>query len=315
METETLAMAQEADFTLIALFFRATLTVQLVMIALIVASVYVWAITFSKYAMYRRARATCRNSTPPSGRASRSTSFTTRWRRRPSSASERVFVAGMTEWRRSLRDDGALIPGVQQRVDRSMDVAIARESERLTNGLNFLATTGATAPFVGLFGTVWGIMRSFQEIAISGNTSLAVVAPGIAEALLATGLGLLAAIPAVIFYNKLSSDADSLVASYEGFRRRVLDAPVAAARLMGASVAKSDGPRRRRGGAAAGATHVGDQRHALRGRDAVPSDHLHGRRPPDDRGRAHRPARHLRRGAAVRGRRAADRDADARWRR
>lgn len=217
METETLAIAQEADYTLIALFFRATLTVQLVMIALIVASVYVWAITFSKYAMYRRARANAQAFDTAFWSGEPLDELYDQVAVAPKSASERVFVAGMTEWRRSLRDDGALIPGVQQRVDRSMDVAIARENERLTKGLNFLATTGATAPFVGLFGTVWGIMRSFQEIAISGNTSLAVVAPGIAEALLATGLGLLAAIPAVIFYNKLSSDADSLVGSYESF--------------------------------------------------------------------------------------------------
>ncbi len=217
METETLAIAQEADFTLVALFFRASLTVQLVMIALIVASVYVWAITFSKYALYRRARANAQAFDAAFWSGEPLDELYDQVAAAPRSASERVFVAGMTEWRRSLRDDGALIPGVQQRVDRSMDVAIARENERLTKGLNFLATTGATAPFVGLFGTVWGIMRSFQEIAVSGNTSLAVVAPGIAEALLATGLGLLAAIPAVIFYNKLSSDADSLIGSYEGF--------------------------------------------------------------------------------------------------
>jgi biopolymer transport protein TolQ len=217
METETLALAQEADFTLIALFFRATLTVQLVMIALILASVWVWAITFSKLAMFRRARANAVAFDAAFWSGEPLDELYDQVADAPKSAAERVFVAGMTEWRRSLRDDGALIPGVQQRVDRSMDVAIARESERLNSGLNFLATTGATAPFVGLFGTVWGIMRSFQEIAISGNTSLAVVAPGFAEALLATGLGLLAAIPAVILYNKLSADADSLIANYEGF--------------------------------------------------------------------------------------------------
>lgn len=217
MEAETLAIAQEADFTVIALFFRATLTVQIVMIALIVASVYVWAIAFSKIALYRRARKHVAAfdaafwSGEPLDELYDSVASS------PRSASERVFVAGMTEWRRSLRDDGALIPGVQQRVDRSMDVAITRESDRWSKGLNFLATTGAISPFVGLFGTVWGIMRAFQEIAVSGNTSLAVVAPGIAEALLATGLGLLAAIPAVIFYNKLSSDADALVGTLEGF--------------------------------------------------------------------------------------------------
>ncbi|MBL4628853.1 MAG: protein TolQ [Roseicyclus sp.] len=217
METETLALAQEADFTLIALFFRASLIVQLVMVALMVASVWVWAIAFSKFAMFRRARANATAFDTAFWSGEPLDEFYDKVAEAPGSASERVFVAGMTEWRRSLRDDGALIPGVQQRVDRSMDVSIARESNRLTNGLTFLATTGAIAPFVGLFGTVWGIMRSFQDIAISGQSSLAVVAPGIAEALLATGLGLLAAIPAVIFYNKLSHDADGIVGTYESF--------------------------------------------------------------------------------------------------
>ena len=217
MEQETLALATEADFTLVALFFRASFIVQLVMVALIVASVWVWAIAFAKFAMFRKARSNAAGFDAAFWSGEPLDELYDQVADAPGSASERVFVAGMTEWRRSLRDDGALIPGVQQRVDRSMDVAIARESQRMTNGLNFLATTGATAPFVGLFGTVWGIMRSFQEIAISGQTSLAVVAPGIAEALLATGLGLLAAIPAVILYNKLSSDADEIVATFEGF--------------------------------------------------------------------------------------------------
>lgn len=217
METETLALANEADFTLIALFFRASLIVQLVMVALMVASVWVWAIAFTKCAMFRKSRANATAFDAAFWSGEPLDEFYDKVADAPGSASERVFVAGMTEWRRSLKDDGALIPGVQQRVDRSMDVSITRENNRLTNGLTFLATTGAIAPFVGLFGTVWGIMRSFQEIAISGQTSLAVVAPGIAEALLATGLGLLAAIPAVILYNKLSGDADSIVGAYESF--------------------------------------------------------------------------------------------------
>jgi biopolymer transport protein TolQ len=123
----------------------------------------------------------------------------------------------MLEWRRSHRTDGALIPGAMSRIDRSMDVAIAKESEQLNTGLALLATVGSTAPFVGLFGTVWGIKNAFEEIAMQQNTNLAVVAPGIAEALLATGLGLLAAIPAVVFYNKLSSDSERIVAGYESF--------------------------------------------------------------------------------------------------
>lgn len=123
----------------------------------------------------------------------------------------------MSEWRRSHRTDGALIAGATARIDRSMDVAIVKESEKLQSGLTILASIGSVSPFVGLFGTVWGIMNAFIEIAEQQNTNLAVVAPGIAEALLATGLGLLAAIPAVVFYNKLSADADRIVASYEAF--------------------------------------------------------------------------------------------------
>jgi biopolymer transport protein TolQ len=217
METETLSLAQEMDFSLLALFFRASFVVQLVMVLLFAASIWVWAIAFSKFTIYRLSRKRAGEFDTAFWSGEPLDELYENVVEVPGSASERVFVAGMTEWRRSLRDDGALIPGVQQRVDRSMDVAITREYERLSSGLNFLATTGATAPFIGLFGTVWGIMRSFQEIATSGNTSLAVVAPGIAEALMATGLGLLAAIPAVILYNMLSADADRLVAGYEGF--------------------------------------------------------------------------------------------------
>ena len=135
----------------------------------------------------------------------------------PDGAAEKVFASGMTEWQRSHRDDGGLIAGATSRIDRSMDVAIAKESERLQSGLTVLATVGSSAPFIGLFGTVVGIMNAFIEIAEQQNTNLAVVAPGIAEALLATGLGLLAAIPAVIFYNKLSADSDRIVAGYEAF--------------------------------------------------------------------------------------------------
>jgi len=128
-----------------------------------------------------------------------------------------LFVAAMREWKRSVEGNIRALGGIQLRVEKVMDVTISREMERLDRRLLFLATVGATAPFVGLFGTVWGIMTSFQAIAISKNTNLAVVAPGIAEALLATAFGLLAAIPAVIAYNKLSSDASKLGVRMEGF--------------------------------------------------------------------------------------------------
>jgi biopolymer transport protein TolQ len=128
----------------------------------------------------------------------------------------------MREWKRSTEREGAdkglrPMPGVQLRVEKVMDVTISREVERLERRLTFLATVGSTAPFIGLFGTVWGIMTSFQAIAVSKNTSLAVVAPGIAEALFATALGLLAAIPAVIFYNKFNSEVARHAARLEGF--------------------------------------------------------------------------------------------------
>lgn len=123
----------------------------------------------------------------------------------------------MTEWRRSHRDDGDMIPGATARIDRAMNVSIAKEAVGLQKGLQILATTGSTAPFIGLFGTVFGIMNAFIEIAEQQNTSLAVVAPGIAEALLATGLGLIAAIPAVIYYNKFSAESDAILGDYDAF--------------------------------------------------------------------------------------------------
>ncbi|SIS56324.1 protein TolQ [Phaeovulum vinaykumarii] len=217
MDPQTLAAAQEIDFSLIALFARATLTVKLVMLMLIGASFWSWAIIIRKFLTYRLARREAAIfdrafwSGEPLDELFDAIGPT------PAGASQRIFAAGMSEWRRSHRQDGELIAGAQARIDRSMNVAIAKETEVLNAGLPFLATVGSTAPFVGLFGTVWGIKAAFEEIAISQNTSLAVVAPGIAEALLATGLGLLAAIPAVIFYNKLSSDADRIAAGYDAF--------------------------------------------------------------------------------------------------
>ncbi|WP_146344471.1 protein TolQ [Falsiphaeobacter marinintestinus] len=217
MEAETLALAQEIDFSLWALFARATLIVKLVMGMLIFASFWAWAIIFQKLIMYRTARREAALFDESFWSGEPLDGLFEQLGPKPSGSSEKVFAAGMTEWRRSHRDDGGLIAGAQARIDRSMDVAINKEAERLQKGLPVLATVGSTAPFIGLFGTVWGIMNAFVEIAEQQNTNLAVVAPGIAEALLATGLGLLAAIPAVIFYNKLSADSDRIIAGYEAF--------------------------------------------------------------------------------------------------
>jgi len=217
METETLAAVQEVDFSMLALFLRATITVKIVMLILIFASVWSWGIIIQKFMNYRVARKDSDQFDRAFWSGDPLDELFDRLGPNPQGAAERIFVAGMVEWRRSHRSDGNLIAGAQARIDRSMDVAINRESEKLNNGLTFLATVGAIAPFVGLFGTVWGIKNSFQEIAIQQNTDLAVVAPGIAEALVATALGLLAAIPAVIFYNKLSGDADRFIGGYDSF--------------------------------------------------------------------------------------------------
>lgn len=217
MEAETLAMAQEMEFSMWALFARATLIVKLVMLMLIVASFWAWSIIIQKIIIYRKARAEAEAFDRRFWSGEPLDELFEEIGPDPDGQSQRVFAAGMMEWRRSHRNDGGLIAGATARIDRSMDVAIAKEAETLQSGLSVLATVGSTAPFVGLFGTVWGIMNAFIEIAEQQNTNLAVVAPGIAEALLATGLGLLAAIPAVIFYNKLSADSDRIVAGYEAF--------------------------------------------------------------------------------------------------
>jgi biopolymer transport protein TolQ len=217
METETLAAAQQIDFSMLALFFRATLLVKIVMLVLIAASFWSWAIIIQKILDTRRARAEAEGFEREFWSGEPLDVVFERVGPDPRSGAARVFAAGMTEWRRSHRRDGGLIPGTQSRIERAMAVAIGREADGLQKGLSFLATVGSIAPFVGLFGTVWGIKHAFEEIALQQSSNLAVVAPGIAEALLATGLGLLAAIPAVIFYNKLSQDTDALVGGYESF--------------------------------------------------------------------------------------------------
>ena len=210
-------MEAAIDFSIWALFSRATLPVQLVIILLIGLSVWSWTIAINKRLVLgvarRRAAAFDQSfwSGDPLDELFDQISAS------PKGGSELIFTAGMTEWRRSHREDGAMIAGAQSRIERSMDVALSKQANQLQNNLGALASIGSVAPFIGLFGTVWGIMNAFIEIAAQQNTNLAVVAPGIAEALLATGLGLLAAIPAVVFYNNLSAGSDRLIGSYEAF--------------------------------------------------------------------------------------------------
>ena len=210
-------MEHTTEITLWGMFADATILVQLVMIMLIVASVWCWAVIVDKIIQYRKARRAADQFDRAFWSGEPLDALFTQIGDVPQGAAETIFHAGMLEWRRSHKQDGGLIAGAQARIDRSMDVAIAKEAGILQKGLPILATTGSTAPFIGLFGTVFGIMNAFVEIAEQQNTSLAVVAPGIAEALLATGLGLLAAIPAVIFYNKLSADSDRIISGYEAF--------------------------------------------------------------------------------------------------
>ena len=210
-------MEAAIDFSIWALFSRATLPVQLVMILLIGLSVWSWTIAINKrlaLGVARRRAATFDQSFwsgEPLDELFDQISVN------PKGGSELIFTAGMTEWRRSHREDGVMIAGAQSRIERSMDVALSKQANQLQNNLGALASIGSVAPFIGLFGTVWGIMNAFIEIAAQQNTNLAVVAPGIAEALLATGLGLLAAIPAVVFYNNLSAGSERVIASYEAF--------------------------------------------------------------------------------------------------
>lgn len=210
-------MELATDYTMWALFARATLTVKLVMLMLMAASIWCWAVIIDKMIQYRKARAEAEIFDRAFWSGEPLDALFDQIGTTPQGQSQKIFAAGMLEWRRSHRQDGGLIAGAQARIDRSMDVAINKEAAKLQKGLPVLATVGSTAPFVGLFGTVWGIMNAFIEIAESQTTNLAVVAPGIAEALLATGLGLMAAIPAVIFYNKLSADSDRVVSGYEAF--------------------------------------------------------------------------------------------------
>src|SRR5690606_21589407 len=205
--------------------------------------------------------------------------------------------AAMKEWKRSHEQNAASFVGMQQRLDKVLDVAIARESDILEKRLGFLATIGSAAPFIGLFGTVWGIMNAFTAIAASSNTSLAVVAGPIAEALFATAIGLVAAIPAVIAYNKLSSDAGKMIGRLEGFADEF--STILSRQLEARNRCYGHGrirwPRRRRRPAQPPPDRRGDerdQRDADGRRHAGAADHLHGGRADDDIGRAGGPAAH-----------------------
>ena len=215
---ENIALADPgAQLSVWSLFLSASWVVKLVMIGLLCASVWTWAIIVDKLVSYGRMRLALNRFEQVFWSGQSLEELYRTLADRKTTGMGAIFVAAMREWKKSF-EKGAKSPlGLQTRIDKAMDLALTREMEKLEGRLGFLATTGSAAPFIGLFGTVIGIMTSFQAIAGSKNTSLAVVAPGIAEALLATAIGLLAAIPAVIAYNKLSSDASKIAVRMEGF--------------------------------------------------------------------------------------------------
>ena len=209
------------DLSIWTLFLNADLIVKLVILMLVLASVWSWAIIFEKFFKLRRLHHQADEFEDQFWSGGSLEDLYDRIGTQPLDPMSAMFSAAMREWRRSvskgLAAAGQMRAGLQSRIERVMGVTLGREMERLERYMTFLASVGSTAPFIGLFGTVWGIMHSFSSIASSKNTSLAVVAPGIAEALFATALGLIAAIPAVIAYNKISSDLTRYAGRLEAF--------------------------------------------------------------------------------------------------
>jgi biopolymer transport protein TolQ len=208
------------DLSMLGLFFQADFIVKSVMLMLILASIWCWAIIFNKYTRFKILKRNTAKFEESFWSGDMLEHLYERVKQSADHPIAMVFVAGMTEWMtHDMQRVGgqSLRIGLKERIQQAMSVARNRSIEKLEQGLSFLATVGSTAPFVGLFGTVWGIMNSFQSIAASKNTSLAVVAPGIAEALFATAIGLFAAIPAVIFYNKFSNDLNRFASKVDDF--------------------------------------------------------------------------------------------------
>ena len=210
------------DFSMLALFLQADWVVKSVMIGLVVASVYVWAIIANRLAAYAKARKAMAAFDRAFATGRSLADLRNDYAGHDQTGLTAVFLAAMEEWDKSHAAQAATAIGLQSRLEIALDLAVSEQSAELEKRLGFLATIGSAGPFVGLFGTDWGIMNAFTAIAAAENTSLAVVAPGIAEALLATALGLLAAIPAVVAYNKLSADSGRLIARLEGFADRLV---------------------------------------------------------------------------------------------
>ncbi len=207
----------ESKLSLYNLFVNADWVVKAVMIGLLLGSIWVWAIVVDKLLLYRRTRGAMNRFEQAFWSGQSLEELYRSLSSRPTHSMAALFVAAMREWKRSFEGPSKSFAGLQMRIEKVMDVTIAREVERLERNLLVLATIGSAGPFIGLLGTVWGIMTSFRSIAGQQSTSLAVVAPGIAEALFATAIGLIAAIPATIFYNKFAAEVNRQSQRLEGF--------------------------------------------------------------------------------------------------
>jgi biopolymer transport protein TolQ len=205
------------DMSFWGLFWQAHILVKLVMVGLIAASVWCWAIIIDKTLLFARTKRAMDRFEEIFWSGQSLEELYRNLQSRPTTGLAAVFVAAMREWKRSFEGSGRSVASLSQRIDKVLDVTIQREVERLEARLMVLASIGSAGPYIGLFGTVIGIMNSFTSIAASKNTSLAVVAPGIAEALFATAIGLFAAIPAVLAYNKLHANVAKLQSRLEGF--------------------------------------------------------------------------------------------------
>jgi biopolymer transport protein TolQ len=205
------------EITILSMFWTAHIVVKIVMLCLLGASVWCWAIIIDKTLLLRRLRKANERFEESFWSGNSLEDLFAKLSERPTTGNATLFVSAMREWKRSFQNSTASFMGLQARIEKVLDVSIVREVEKIESNLLVLATVASAGPFVGLFGTVWGIMTSFRSIAASKNTSLAVVAPGIAEALLATAIGLFAAIPALIAYNKMQGDVAKTQARMESF--------------------------------------------------------------------------------------------------
>jgi biopolymer transport protein TolQ len=217
--TQVVGLGGSTDFSLIQLFLRADFIVKAVIIILIAASIYSWALIFDKYKLFKKIEKSTNSFEEKFWKSRSAESFYNSFANRDKDPVANIFQTSMAELIKTKSKSSSV---QLARVSRVIEIAADKEIKLIEKHFTFLATVGSTAPFIGLFGTVWGIMNSFQSIAISRNTSLAIVAPGIAEALFATALGLLAAIPAVVAYNKFNSDSKRYSSRIENFSKRFL---------------------------------------------------------------------------------------------